>query len=57
LIQATEEEYRSWRPPVQSQAAVTGAQALDAKATLLQSQLDCILALDEMIVAIGRTPN
>jgi outer membrane protein TolC len=42
---------------LQSQVAAAGARELDAKATLLQSQLDFIQALDEMTVAIGRTPN
>jgi outer membrane protein TolC len=42
---------------LQSQAAVPGPQALDAKATFLQSQLDYVQAQDEMTVAIGRTPN
>jgi outer membrane protein TolC len=42
---------------LQSQVAAAGAQELDAKATLLQSQLDYIQAQDEMTVAIGRTPD
>jgi outer membrane protein TolC len=42
---------------LQSQAASTVALELDARTTLLQSQLDYIQAYDEMIHAIGRTPE
>ncbi len=38
-----------------SQASAAHAQELEAKATLLQSQLDYVQAQDEMTVAIGRT--
>jgi outer membrane protein TolC len=40
-----------------SQAANTAAQQYDAKALLLQSQLDLLQANDELVDAIGRTPN
>ena len=40
-----------------SQAANTTAQQYDAKALLLQSQLDFLQANDELQNAIGRTPN
>jgi outer membrane protein TolC len=39
-----------------SQAANTTAQLYDAKALLLQSQLDFLQANDELLNAIGRTP-
>jgi outer membrane protein TolC len=39
-----------------SQAANTTAQQYDAKALLLQSQLDSLQANDELLNAIGRTP-
>ena len=39
-----------------SQAANTAAQQYDAKALLLQSQLDFLQANDELLNAIGRTP-
>jgi outer membrane protein TolC len=39
-----------------SQAANTTAQQYDAKALLLQSQLDFLQANDELVNAIGRTP-
>jgi outer membrane protein TolC len=42
---------------LQSQLAAATAQELDAKANLLQSQLDYIQAEDEMTEAIGSTPN
>jgi outer membrane protein TolC len=40
-----------------SQAASTTAQQYDAKALLLQSQLDFLQAKDELLNAIGRTPE
>jgi outer membrane protein TolC len=40
-----------------SQAEAATAQAFDAKALLLQSQLDYVQAHDELIHAIGRTPE
>jgi outer membrane protein TolC len=40
-----------------SQAANTTAQQYDAKALLLQSQLDFLQAHDELLNAIGRTPE
>jgi len=40
-----------------SQAANTTAQQYDAKALLLQSQLDFLQANDELLNAIGRTPE
>jgi outer membrane protein TolC len=40
-----------------SQAASTTAQQYDAKALLLQSQLDFLQANDELLNAIGRTPE
>jgi len=40
-----------------SQAANATAQQYDAKALLLQSQLDFLQANDELLNAIGRTPN
>jgi outer membrane protein TolC len=40
-----------------SQAANTTAQQYDAKALLLQSQLDFLQANDELLNAIGRTPD
>jgi outer membrane protein len=40
-----------------SQAANAAAQQYDAKALLLQSQLDLLLASDELQNAIGRTPD
>jgi len=40
-----------------SQAANTTAQQYDAKALLLQSQLDFLQAHDELLNAIGRTPD
>ena len=40
-----------------SQAANVTAQQYDAKALLLQSQLDVLQANDELLNAIGRTPN
>jgi outer membrane protein TolC len=40
-----------------SQAANTTAQQYDAKALLLQSQLDFLQANDELLNAIGRTPK
>jgi len=40
-----------------SQAANATAQQYDAKALLLQSQLDLVQANDELLNAIGRTPN
>jgi outer membrane protein TolC len=42
---------------LQSQVAAAAAQELDAKAALLQSQLDYVQAQDEMTVATGKTPN
>jgi outer membrane protein TolC len=42
---------------LQSQVAAAAVQELDAKATLLQSQLDYVQAQDEMTVATGKTPN
>jgi outer membrane protein TolC len=40
-----------------SQAKATSAQELEAKALLLQSQLDYVQAADEMVQAIGQTPQ
>jgi outer membrane protein TolC len=40
-----------------SQAAIATAQQYDAKALLLQSQLDFLQANDELLNAIGRTPE
>ena len=40
-----------------SQAAVATAQQYDAKALLLQSELDFLQANDELRNAIGRTPE
>ena len=40
-----------------SQAANTTAQQYDAKALLLQSQLDFLQAHDELLNAIGRSPE
>jgi outer membrane protein TolC len=40
-----------------SQAKVASAQELEAKALLLQSQLDYVQAADEMVQAIGQTPQ
>ena len=40
-----------------SQAASATAQQYDAKALLLQSQLDYLQAHDELLNAIGRTPE
>jgi hypothetical protein len=40
-----------------SQAAMAAAQEYDAKALLLQSQLDYSEAHDEFIHAMGRTPE
>jgi hypothetical protein len=37
-----------------SQAKESTAQELEARAALLQAQLDCVQAADEMDVAIGR---
>jgi outer membrane protein TolC len=42
---------------LQSQADSAIAQEFDAKTRLLQSQLDYVQARDEMIQAIGLTPN
>ena len=42
---------------LKSQADSAAAQELDAKTSLLQSQLDYILAQDEMTHAIGHTPE
>jgi outer membrane protein TolC len=42
---------------LQSQIALAAAQELDAKAALLQSQLEYVQAADEMMVATGRTPE
>jgi outer membrane protein TolC len=42
---------------LRSQGMVSVAQELDARALLLQSQLDYVLAADEMNEAIGRTPR
>lgn len=42
---------------LKSQADSAAAQELDARTSLLQSQLDYILAQDEMTHAIGRTPE
>jgi outer membrane protein TolC len=42
---------------LQSQADAAVAQEFDAKTRLLQSQLDYIQASDELIVAIGKTPQ
>jgi outer membrane protein TolC len=42
---------------LKSQAAMASAQEYDAKAVLLQSQLDYRQAHDELIHAIGRTPE
>jgi len=42
---------------LQSQADATGAQELDAKALLLQSQLGYIQAHDELLEAMGITPE
>jgi outer membrane protein TolC len=42
---------------LKSQADAAAAQELDARTSLLQSQLDYILAQDEITHAIGRTPN
>jgi len=40
-----------------SQATIATAQQYDAKALLLQSQLDFLQAHDELLNAIGRTPE
>ena len=40
-----------------SQAEATSAQEYDAKALLLQSQLDYLRAHDELLDAMGRTPE
>jgi hypothetical protein len=40
-----------------SQAKESAAQELDAQTALLQSQLDYVLAADEMDTAIGRRPR
>jgi outer membrane protein TolC len=40
-----------------SQAKAASAQELDAKALLLQSQLDYVQAADEMVEAIGEKPE
>jgi len=40
-----------------SHAKESAAQELDAQAALLQSQLDYVLAADEMDTAIGLTPR
>jgi outer membrane protein TolC len=42
---------------LRSQAKESAAQELDAQAALLQSQLDYVLAADEMDTAIGRGPR
>jgi outer membrane protein TolC len=42
---------------LKSQAATAGAQEYDAKARLLQSQLDYSQAYDEFVHAMGRTPE
>jgi hypothetical protein len=42
---------------LKSQAATAAAQEYDAKALLLQSQLDYSEAHDEFIHAMGRTPE
>jgi len=42
---------------LRSQADTAVAQELDAKTLLLQSQLNYVQAGDEMIQAIGRTPE
>jgi outer membrane protein len=42
---------------LQSQTAESGAQELEARAALLQSQLDYVQALDEMEEAMGRQPR
>jgi len=42
---------------LQSQADFTGAQELDAKALLLQSQLAYIQAHDELLEAMGIAPQ
>jgi outer membrane protein TolC len=42
---------------LKSQADSAAAQELDAKTSLLQSQLDYLLAEDEMTHATGRTPE
>jgi len=42
---------------LKSQAAMAAAQEYDAKALLLQSQLDYSEAQDEFIHAMGRTPE
>jgi len=42
---------------LQSQADATAAQELDAKALLLQSQLGYIQAHDELVEAMGITPQ
>jgi hypothetical protein len=42
---------------LRSQAQAALAQELEAKALLLQSQLDYVQATDEMRLAIGRTPE
>ena len=45
------------RASLKSQAAMAAAQEYDAKALLLQSQLDYSEAQDEFIHAMGRTPE
>jgi len=42
---------------LRSQAQAALAQELEAKALLLQSQLDYVQAADEMKQAIGQTPD
>ena len=42
---------------LRSQAETAAARELDAKTLLLQSQLDYIQARDEMIEAMGQTPE
>ncbi|WP_263358596.1 hypothetical protein [Acidicapsa ligni] len=45
------------RSALQSQADATSVQALKARATLLQSQLDFVQACDELTRAMGRIPQ
>lgn len=42
---------------LRSQVGTAAARELDAKTLLLQSQLDYIQARDEMIEAMGQTPE
>jgi len=42
---------------LRSQSGAAAAQELEAKTMLLQSQLDYVEASDELIEAIGQTPE